>query len=145
MDFVRIPLEVLKSENPCPANWDEMKGDERTRFCEGCKKYVHNLSAMVRDAAERLVCESAGNLCVRMTIDRAGKVLTVDYAGEGRRSRRRGWRFWTGIGLLGALLSGGLRAYLFEPDTCTVAGAPMPIVALGTMPSIAPSTQSSTS
>jgi hypothetical protein len=117
MGSVRIPLEVLKIEHPCPADWNEMQGDERTRFCQGCKKHVHNLSAMQRDEAQRLVCEAAGNLCVRMTIDSAGTIVTVDYAGGEHRDRRRGWRFWTGIGLLGALITGGLRAYTTSSRT----------------------------
>src|SRR4051794_32178067 len=106
MGQVRIPLEVLKIENPCPADWDQMKGDERTRFCQGCQKHVHNLSAMPRAEAERLVCEAAGHLCVRMSMDSSGTVLTVDCAQGKQRATRRGWRFWTGMGLLGALLSG---------------------------------------
>ncbi len=33
-------------EKPCPANWDDIKGDEKKRYCEHCQLHVHNLSAM---------------------------------------------------------------------------------------------------
>src|SRR4051794_5315873 len=79
MTQLRIPLEVLKIENPCPADWNAMAGDERKRFCQGCQKHVHNLSTMPREEAERLVCESAGNLCVRMALNAEGKFVTVGY------------------------------------------------------------------
>jgi hypothetical protein len=140
MSSAKIPLEVLKIENPCAADWGEMRGDERTRFCLGCRKHVHNLSAMSRDEAERLICESALNLCIRMTFDSVGAVVTVDYAGDERRQRRRGWRFWTGVGLLGALLSGGLRAYWAGPRSLptTVLGDMRPFPT--TLPATAPTT-----
>lgn len=35
----------------CPVRWDELRGDERERFCAKCGHRVSNLSAM--DAAER--------------------------------------------------------------------------------------------
>jgi hypothetical protein len=147
MSYAKIPLEVLKIEDPCLVDWGEMRGDERTRFCHGCRKQVHNLSAMSRDEAERLVCQSAGNLCIRMTFDSVGAVVTVDYAGNERRQRRRGWRFWTGVGLLGALLSGGLRAYWTGPRSLptTVLGdmCPFPTTLPATAPTTVPSAAAS--
>ena len=57
-----MPLEVIRVDEPCKADWDAMTGDAARRFCAGCQKHVHNLSAMPREEAERLVCESAGRL-----------------------------------------------------------------------------------
>ena len=79
-----------------------MKGDDRARFCTHCRKNVYNLSAMPRDEAERLVCESAGSLCVRYERTSAGEVVTLDYD---RSESRRGWRFWTGLGIGGAVIA----------------------------------------
>src|SRR4051812_40258229 len=110
MTRTHVPLEVLKIENPCPADWNAMAGDERKRFCQGCQKHVHNLSAMPRAEAERLVCESAGNLCVRMALNAEGRFVTVGYQGSTRTRPRRGWRFWTGMGLAGAFLTGVVQA-----------------------------------
>jgi hypothetical protein len=110
MSLSRIPLEVLRIDNRCPADWAAMAGDDKVRFCDGCRKHVHFLSAMTRDEAERLVCASAGNLCVRMVRDRDGTVVTVDYQPVVGQPGRRGWRFWTGIGLLGAMVAGMAQA-----------------------------------
>ena len=35
-----------KIATPCTANWDQMPGDDRRRFCEGCGKHVYNVSSM---------------------------------------------------------------------------------------------------
>ena len=75
----RRPLELLQIPAPCPANWDAMSGDAAGRFCQHCQKTVHDLSAMTRDEAERLVCQAAGVLCVRITRLPDGQVQTLDY------------------------------------------------------------------
>jgi len=65
----------------CPANWDEMTGDEKKRFCGQCKLHVHNLSAMTELEAERLLQEARrqeGRLCVRFYRRFDGKILTRD-------------------------------------------------------------------
>ena len=46
------PLNNIKIASPCSANWDEMYGNERKRFCGDCKLNVYNLSGMSRDEAE---------------------------------------------------------------------------------------------
>jgi hypothetical protein len=68
-----------------------MKGDNQRRFCEHCQKFVHNLSEMPAEQAERLICETAGNLCARFARDPMnGRVITLDYAPRPRRARLRG-------------------------------------------------------
>ena len=85
-----ISLETLQVPDPCPARWDEMVGDDRRRFCAHCQKYVHNLTAIPRDEADRLVCQSAGDLCVRFARDpRTEQVVTLDYQPRADNSRRR--------------------------------------------------------
>src|SRR4051812_27011288 len=95
-----IPLEVLRIEQPCHADWNEMAGDDQRRFCRGCQKYVHDFAAMTRDEAERLICESAGSLCARMPRDEQGTVITFDYEKKKGVLARQGWRFWAGVGAL---------------------------------------------
>ena len=51
--------------SPCAAEWDSMSGNERVRFCDHCRKSVHNLSGMTTAEAHRLVEKSGGRLCVR--------------------------------------------------------------------------------
>jgi hypothetical protein len=85
----RRTLDVIQVSEPCPADWNQMTGDDTRRFCAHCQKFVHNLSAMPSDQAERLVCENAGNLCVRFAREQAtGRVVTLDYAPR-VTSRRR--------------------------------------------------------
>jgi hypothetical protein len=114
----RRPLDVLQVRNPCPADWNKMAGDSTKRFCKHCRKFVHNLSEMPADEAERLVCENAGNLCVRFARDTtSGSVLTLNYASVTKASRGRAIMVVASI--LSALgFTGGWAAYklLREPD-----------------------------
>jgi uncharacterized protein YeeX (DUF496 family) len=85
----RLPmLDNLRVASPCNASWDEMKGDERVRFCSHCEKNVFNLSAMTRDEAEALILATNAKICVRMYRRADGTMLTEDCP-EGLRKKRR--------------------------------------------------------
>jgi hypothetical protein len=156
MTTPRIPLEFLRIDNPCPADWNTMAGDDRRRFCQGCKKHVHDLSAMPREEAERLVCASAGGLCVRIGYEANGTVVTMEYQHSTRTRPRRGWRFWTGVGLAGALFTGVVQAVTGKsplpqslsgsvpappPQRTYIAGFMLPPTAPTTVPPAAPVSQ----
>jgi hypothetical protein len=130
MNSRRIVLEQIEVPEPCPADWDAMFGKGPVRFCQHCRKNVYNLSEMPRDDAERLVCESARSLCLRFYRSRDGEVLTLNY---GRPDKpRHGWRFWTLVGALGAVMASAANALLpGRPgrgapfgSTCTMGVAP---------------------
>lgn len=70
------PLDNIRVASPCTANWDEMFGDHRKRFCGECKLNVYNLSDMTRREAESLLINSEGRLCVRFYRRQDGTVLT---------------------------------------------------------------------
>jgi hypothetical protein len=70
------PLDNIHVASPCPANWNEMYGNERKRFCGDCKLNVYNLSDMTRQEAENLLLNSEGRLCVRFFRRADGTVLT---------------------------------------------------------------------
>jgi hypothetical protein len=123
----RLSLEVIDVRTPCPADWEQMAGDERTRFCQGCQKHVHNLSAMMADEAERLVCQNAGRLCIRFERDVAGRVVTLDYGGAARP--KWSWRLWTVLALAAALITGTVQALLYGNRIKTGRG-----VVMGMMP-----------
>ncbi len=72
------PLNNVKIASPCSANWDEMFGNERRRFCGECKLNVYNLSEMTRFDAENLLAASEGRICVRYFQRRDGTILTAD-------------------------------------------------------------------
>lgn len=95
-------LDRLQLNFRCPANWDEMEGDDRKRFCAHCRKDVHNLSAMPRDEAEELV-GSGGDLCVRMVrrADGTTKVADCPQVRDARTTSVR--RLGVGIAASGAL------------------------------------------
>ena len=61
---------------PCEEDWDEMRGDERVRFCSRCSLNVYNLSALTRREAERLVLGAEGRLCIRFYRRGDGTILT---------------------------------------------------------------------
>lgn len=130
MQTSRVPLEVLQVQAPCPRDWDAMRGDggggSAARFCDGCRKHVYDLSAMPREAAERLVCERAGDLCVRFGRDEAGTVVTLDY--QRPKRPRRGWRFWSVVGAAGAVAAGCANYLLLRPKPLAVPAVVAPVI-----------------
>ena len=98
-------LESIRIASPCDARWDEMAGDDKSRFCGKCEKNVYNLSAMSREEAELLMLDREGDLCVRLYKRKDGTVLTADCPVGVRRKRLR---------LVGVLaIGGGLAASAF--------------------------------
>ncbi|MBY0451311.1 MAG: hypothetical protein K2X01_11875 [Cyanobacteria bacterium] len=71
-------LDALNVASPCPANWEEMTGDDRVRFCNSCQLNVYHLSGMTRLEAEMLIQEKEGKLCVRYYRRADGTILTKD-------------------------------------------------------------------
>ena len=78
---MKTDLEILDSIHiaaPCPAEWGQMNGDERARFCGQCQKHVYNLSAMSAVDAVALIREKEGQLCGRLFRRADGTVITSD-------------------------------------------------------------------
>jgi hypothetical protein len=103
-------LESLHIAAPCKADWDDMIGDARVRFCGQCQKNVYNLSNMTRREAERLVANKEGSMCVRFYKRADGTVITANCPIGLRNLKRRVSRiasamisavlsFITGIGI----------------------------------------------
>ena len=70
-------LDRVRIAAPCEADWDEMRGDERVRFCHRCSLNVYNLSAMTEREATRLVTRTEGaRMCVRFYCRKDGTILT---------------------------------------------------------------------
>ncbi len=70
-------LDSIDVKSPCNESWNEMFGNDEVRFCSHCAKDVHNISAMNRAEAEKLVKKSKGNICVRYTKTPEGKLITA--------------------------------------------------------------------
>ncbi len=117
IDDLRGPsmdLERLRIASPCKASWDEMKGDDRVRYCGQCEKNVYNLSGMRRDEATALVRERTGEICVRMYRRDDGTVLTADCpVGARKKNVRR----------LAVLVAGGGALVLAGAGLCATSMA----------------------
>ena len=83
------PLETMRVAAACPADWEAMMGDDRTRFCHQCELNVYNLSGMTRKEAEALITNTEGRLCVRFYRRSDGTILTRDCPVGLRAIRRR--------------------------------------------------------
>jgi hypothetical protein len=85
-------LDGLSIASPCSADWNQMQGDQRRRFCAQCKLHVHDLSAMSKPEAEQLLAGAAtGRVCVRLFRRADGTVLTQDCPVGLRQQLRRTW------------------------------------------------------
>jgi hypothetical protein len=77
----RLPFE-LSVAKPCQEQWSAMTGTSSARYCGACNKTVHNLAAMTPRQISRLVRNSGGSFCARVTLTEGGKLKT----GESPRS-----------------------------------------------------------
>src|SRR4051812_19138744 len=121
MKQFKSPLDNVRVASPCPANWDEMYGDDRKRFCGQCKLNVYNLSEMSRSEAESLLMQSEGRLCVKYYRRSDGTVLTRDCPVGWRAMRRRLSKTATAAFSLVAGLMSGLFAFNWLKDEPTAA------------------------
>lgn len=89
----RISLDQLKIASPCGMDWNEMQGDDRSRFCGSCEKHVYNFAAMTLEEGLALIEAKEGKICARLTRRYDGTVLTsecpVGLAAKMQRFRRR--------------------------------------------------------
>jgi hypothetical protein len=70
------PLDQVRVAAPCKADWEQMIGNERSRFCGQCNLNVYNLSSMTKSEAEHLIASNEGQLCARFYRRRDGSILT---------------------------------------------------------------------
>src|SRR5688572_32104102 len=95
MSRFESPLDNVQIASPCSADWNQMYGDERKRFCGDCKLNVYNLSDMTRQEAENLLFVSEGRLCVRFFRRADGTVLTKNCPVGWKAIRARSLRIAT--------------------------------------------------
>ena len=77
---IHLPLlDSIHIASPCPARWEDMTGDNRTRHCAQCDLDVHNIAGMTRTEAEQLLSTlSERRICARFYRRRDGTILTKD-------------------------------------------------------------------
>jgi hypothetical protein len=113
---IKIPLEMIEVASPCTASWDAMRGDDRTRLCGQCDKYVYNLSELTRAEAETLVAEREGKLCVRFYLRSDATMLTADCPIGLQAVRRRGRKIALGVAALIVAIFGFMAAGLLYEE-----------------------------
>jgi len=69
-------IENIRIASPCPANWEQMRGDDRVRHCDACNLNVYNLAAFTESEIRDLVANRKGRLCGRIYQRQDGTVLT---------------------------------------------------------------------
>lgn len=74
----KFDVNNLRPASPCSMSWENMSGDERTRFCESCKLSVYNVSEMTTGQVRALFLKTGGNFCGRIYRRADGTVLTKD-------------------------------------------------------------------
>ena len=121
------PLNNISIASPCSADWEEMYGDVRKRFCGDCKLNVYNLSGMTRDEAEILIMNAEGRLCIRFYKRADGSVITQDCPVGWTRVKQRTRMIATAFAsLVMALFTGILFVSFFSRSEPTVGKLQMP-------------------
>src|SRR5438034_7262678 len=83
------PLAQVRIAAPCSADWEQMIGTDRVRFCSHCNLNVYNLSHMTKAQAEAFVTSNEGRLCVRFYRRSDGSILTENCPSGLRAIKRR--------------------------------------------------------
>jgi len=119
-------LDRMSIASPCSANWSDMVGDEKSRYCGKCEKNVYNLSAMTREEAELTILGKGGDLCVRLFQRADGTVLTQDCPVGVRRKRLR----LAGVLAIGSTLAGASAALFAQAADEVLSDDPEAIAAV---------------
>lgn len=92
-----LPAEpALRIHTPCPMSWDDLKGDDKKRFCSQCSLHVLDAAHLSQGEAQALVANATARVCMRMQLDSSGAPIFRDsevvraepVAGGDRGSRR---------------------------------------------------------
>lgn len=104
-------LDDVRVAAPCSADWDNMFGNERVRFCDQCQLNVFNLSEMSKEDAERLIGQTEGRLCVRFYKRQDGSIITQNCPVGLRAIKRRLSRAATAVATFVLSLMAGIGFY----------------------------------
>ena len=132
-------LDNVRVASPCNADWDEMVGNDRTRFCGQCNLNVYNLSSMSKAEAEQLIGGTEGRLCVRYFKRVDGSILTRDCP-VGLRAFRRKMSYVARVissAVLTFLAGLGVYTMKWNFENAAVMGA-MPVVEPRELPVVQP-------
>lgn len=133
----KLFLKNLTIPSPCSVDWNSMKGNDQVRFCEHCDLSVHNLSAMTRREAQRLVARSNGRLCVQFVTDANGKPLLAEAGMKLHRISRRVSRIAAGaftatLSVTSAVANSSQNSQSWQTDYANAPTISQPTSRLGT-------------
>lgn len=122
-DDIRLDvLDRIEIASPCPARWEEMEGDDRSRFCAECGLHVHNFAAMTREEANDFLAQRqpGEHLCGQITRTTDGRIVTADDPVAKRTVvlQIRGWLGRAAAIFFGATAAGWIAG-------CQMYGTPM--------------------
>ena len=108
-----ISLQQLRIASPCTASWEDMAGDDRSRFCEQCKLNVYDFSAMTQGEIEQLILHKEGRVCARLFQRSDGTVIVRDCPiGIAAIRRRTAWM----AGKIAALITIAIGGFAWAMD-----------------------------
>jgi hypothetical protein len=71
-----VRSQDIEIPEPCHAEWDAMRPEEKGRFCLDCRKTVHDLSAMTKPEAQDFLHRTAcADICVSFEHHEDGTLL----------------------------------------------------------------------
>ncbi len=104
-------LDNVEIATPCTARWEEMAGNDQTRYCSHCSLNVYNLSGMTRQEATDVIAGAEGRVCIRLYRRADGTVLTQDCPTGLRAARERAVRSIRNIAATVAALFAGIAGF----------------------------------
>lgn len=87
----------LEIKTPCTASWDQMRGNDRVRFCEHCQHTVNDLTSLTPKRIRRLIAKSQGRLCLRYHRRPDGEPLSTQVPKKLHQIRKRVSRVAAGV------------------------------------------------
>ena len=124
----RPSIHKLRIVQPCDVSWESMRGSDKARFCDHCKKRVYNFSAM--DELEIVDClrTNEEGVCAQIRRSHDGKIVTKS---RGRRLRGLQFSLFSLLAVMTAAATFlGFSSYLpfggqAEPEEVAEGGAVM--------------------
>lgn len=113
-----IQLDRLRIASPCPVSWEQMKGDERARFCDLCSLHVYNIAELTASEAKSLIANTEGRICARLHRRFDGTVITKDCPVGLRAIRRRVARITGAVFATVLSLCGGAFGQKTKDEVC---------------------------
>jgi len=89
-----MPYEVIRNvriAQPCPVSWDEMKGDDRSRYCRQCGHNVYNFTGMSQVEVAEHLKQSEGRVCGRFYRRADGTLMTRNCPSGEKEANARRW------------------------------------------------------